>query len=887
VSIWRRKKFESDMRDELEFHIDAYINDLLRSGIDRNEAARRARLEFGALESTKDECRQAWGLQWMDELRADLRLTFRTLRRSPGFAAVAIISLALGIGANTAIFGLMDAVMLRLLPVRNAGRLVFVQTAGTVGHDGPPYPYFELLRDQATSFENIAAFSASNMEIIFDGGHEQARGAWVSGNFYQMLGVTPVIGRTLASYDDRTRGKGESDGAVAVISRAYWQQRFGGDPSVVGRAIHIMLDTERAVTIVGVMPSEIMLPEPGRPVDIAVPMMFSDPAMLRDRVSLWIEIVARLKPRASEEQARLEANGLFHAYMSGVQLPPDVRKRLYDHVELRPAAKGLGGLRTQFSQPLAAMMVLAGLVLLAACVNVANLMLARATARQKECAVRLAIGAGRSRLIRQTLTEALVLVGSGAALGIWFALQGEAALATFFAEGQNKIVLDLSLNAHTLLFTLMVAVLSGLAFGVLPALRTSRFNPSAGLQSGSRAIVGSRLSMRLGRALVILQVAVSSVLLAGAGLFIRTLDQLELVDLGFNPEGILTIEVTPERQVFPTSQWQAAQVEVLDRVRKIPGVLFASWTTASPMSGRGRGAILDIPGFAPRTDKDKEVLFAAVSPDYFETLGLGLQLGRAFTARDDGSTAKVAILNQTAARFYFGSANPIGKTVRFANYLRHDLVYEIIGIVKDSKHDSLREQPSRFIYLPIPQSVEPIKRLALDVRCAGGAAAFAAPVRRELQAVRPAFLINDISTIAGQVRQSLRNERLVTALATAFGVLALLLACIGLYGVLAYAVTRRTGEIGIRMALGATSSEMIWLILREALALATSGIAIGVPAVLLLGRLTRALLFGVGQFDLPALASALLVLLVFAAIAGIVPARRAGRLDPMSALRCE
>jgi predicted permease len=887
VSFWRRKKFESDMDVELGFHIDAYIDDLVRSGIDRSEAERRARLEFGALEATKDECRQAWGLQWMDELRADLRLTFRTLRRNPGFAAVAILSLALGIGANTAIFGLMDAVMLRLLPVPDADRLMFVRIAGTDGRDGPPYPYFELLRDRATSYEGIAAFAASNMEIVIDGGREQARGAWVSGNFYQTLGVAPVIGRTLAAYDDQTPGKGGRDGAVAVISRAFWQQRFGGDPAVVGRVVHMMFDTERTVTIVGVMPSEIMLPEPGRPVDIAVPITLADPAMLRDRVSLWMEIVARLKPGVSAEQARIESNTLFQAYMTGVRLPPDVHKRLYDHTELRPAAKGLGGLRTQFSQPLTAMMVLAGLVLLAACVNVANLMLARATARQKEFAVRLAIGAGCGRLIRQTLTEALVLVGSGAALGILLARQGEAALAGFFAEGQYKIVLDLSLNGHVLLFTLTVAVLSGLAFAVLPAVRASRFDPGAGLQIGSRGIAGSRLSMRLGRALVITQVALSTVLLAGAGMFIRTVSRLESVDLGFNPEGILTMEVTSERQAFGAPQWLAAQAEVLDRIRRIPGVRSASWATMSPMSGRDRGAILDIPGFAPRTDRDRVVHLAAISPEYFETLGISLLLGRAFSARDDATAAKVAILNQTAARFYFGSANPIGKTVRFANYPTHDLVYEVVGLVKDARHDSLREQPSRFIYLPIPQSVERIRRLALDVRCAGDAAAFAAPVKRELQAVRPAFPINDISTIARQIQQSLRNERLVMALSAAFGTLALLLACIGLYGVLAYAVTRRTGEIGIRMALGATGSEMIWLILREALALAASGVVIGAPAVWLLGRLARALLFGVGLFDLPAFGFALLVLLVFAAIAGIVPARRAGRLDPMSALRCE
>src|SRR5260370_20603638 len=402
MKIFRRKKFESDMDAELRFHVNTYNDVLIRSGLDRTEAERRARIAFGTIEATKDECRQAWGLQRMDEIRADLRLAFRALRNNPGFTAIAILSLALGIGANTAIIGLVDAVMLRLLPVRDPGRLVFVQTAGTAGRDGPPYSCFELLRDQAKSFEAMAAFSASNMEIVIDGGREQARGVWVSGNFYEMLGVAPMIGRTLAASDDQTPGKGGPDGAVAVISRAYWQQRFGGDPAVVGRAVHMKFDFEHTVTIVGVMPSEIMSLEPGRPIDIAVPMMLSDPVKMRDRASLWLGIVARLKPAVRAEGARAESNALFQAYMADVRIPPEVHKLLFDHMELTPASKGLGGLRRQFSQPLTAMTILAGLVLLAACVNVANLMLAPATARQKERAVRLAIGAGRGRLIHQT-----------------------------------------------------------------------------------------------------------------------------------------------------------------------------------------------------------------------------------------------------------------------------------------------------------------------------------------------------------------------------------------------------------------------------------------------------------------------------------------------------
>jgi predicted permease len=884
MRIFRRRKFESDMDVELRAHIDAYIDDLVRSGLNRTEAERRARVEFGSVEAAKDKCRQAWGLHRMDELRADLRFALRGLRKNPGFAAIAILSLALGIGANTAIVGLVDAVMLRLLPVRDPGRLVFVQTAGSVGRDGPPYPYFELVRDRARSFEAVAAFSASNMEIVIDSAREQLRGVWVSGNFYEMLGVAPVIGRTMMAADDQTPGRGGPDGPVVVISRAYWQARFGGDPGVVGRRVKAFGDV---ATIVGVMPSDLMSPEPGRPIDIAMPMILSDPVKMRDRSSLWLEVIARLKPAVTMEQARAECSALFQGYVADLQISAEVRRLLFDHMELTPAAQGLGGLRRQFSQPLTAMTILAGLVLLAACVNVANLMLARAAAHQRDIAVRLAVGAGRGRIIRQTLTEAILLVGSGAALGIVLARQGEAAVVAFFAEGNDKIVLDLALNLRMLLFTVAVTMLTGLACGILPALRSSRVDPAAGLQSGSRSVTGNRVSLRLGRALVVLQVALSTLLLAGAGLFMRSLRQLESVDLGFTREGMVTMEVTPEGQLFGTPQWSMAHTQMLERVRRIPGVRSASWATMNPFSGRDRGAILDVPGAAPRTLRDKEIHLAAVSPEYFETLGIPLQLGRRFTARDDAAAAKVAILNETAARFYFAGANPIGTKVRFANYPSRDLLYEIVGVAKDARHNTLRERQARFIYLPIPQHLDRINRLGLAVRCAGDPATFITPVRREVLGVRATVLITNVSTMENQVRQSLRNERLVGALSSGFGALALALACIGLYGILSYAVTRRTSEIGIRMALGATGGEMVWLILRQAMMLAVSGTVIAAPAVLGLGRVSRTFLYSVDPFDLPAFVGAFLVMFIFAVIAGFVPAQRAGRLDPMSALRAE
>jgi predicted permease len=879
-----RKRAEADLAEELNHHMRLLTEDHIRRGLPPDEAWSRARAQFGSVELTKDRYRDQFGFPLLDGVVQDVRHALRGMRKNPGFAAVAVLSVAIGIGANTAIFGVFEAVMLRLLPVRNPSQLVFVQLAGTSGRDGPPYPLFERIRDEARSFESVSAFSPSAMELTADRGRELARGVWVSGNLHEMLGVRPLAGRTLRASDDQTPGKGGPDGGVAVISRAYWQQRFGADPAVVGRTLYLY---GHAVTIVGVMPTEVMTLEPGYPADIAVPMMLSNPDKLRDRTSLWLLVVARLKPGVRMDQARAEANALFDSYMADVRISPDIRRRLFDHIDIAPAAKGLSGLRRQFSKPLTALTILAGLVLLAACVNLCNLMLARVMARQREFSVRLAIGAGRGRLIRQAVAESVALVGVGTVLGLVFARLGQTALAAFFAEGTHQIVLDLSLNARVLLFTIGVAMLSALGVGILPARRAAGLDPAAGLRGGSRGIAGSRASMRLGRALVLVQVSLSMVLLAGAGLFVRSLRQLESVDLGFDRESILTMEVAPERALFGTPEWLAMQADILERVRQIPGVRSAGWATMNPMSGRDRGAVIEVEGFARRAEADEDIHLAAVSPQYFDTLAVPILLGRGFTVRDHGAAWKVAMLNEAAARFYFGNASPLGRRVRFTNYPRSDLVYEIVGVVKDTVHDSLREQVSRFIYVPVAQSVDRINRLALAVRCTGDAAVFAAPVRRLIQDVQATLLISNISSMEKQVERALLRERLVSALSTTFGAVALALASIGLYGILAYSVTRRANEIAIRMALGASRGRVVWLVTREAFALAGGGIVIGVPLVLAVGSVARATLYGVEPLDLPALLSAALLLLVCAGLAASLPGRRASVLDPATALRRE
>ncbi len=888
MRFWRRKQFENEMEAELRFHIEARADDLMRSnaGLSHVEALRRARIEFGAVEASKEECRQAWGLQFADELSADMKLAWRTVVRNPGFAAVAIFSLALGIGANTAIFSVMDAVMLRLLPVRDPGRLAFVWMVGSVGRDGPPFPMFELIRDQAKGFVSVAAYSPSAMELSADSGRELAKGLWVTGNFYDTLGVHPLAGRGLSSMDDQTVGKGGPDGAVAVISDAYWERRFGRDPATVGRVIRLF---QYSVKIVGVLPSEIMSLEPGIPIDIAVPMALSDPAKMRDRTALWLGVVARLDGLTPAQQVLAGCEALFQAYMADAPVSAQMRQMLYQRMDLSPAGHGLSGLRRQFSNPLMALTILAGMVLLAACVNMSGLMLARATARQRDFAVRLAIGADRTRLIRQTLTEALTLTAAGTLLGALFAQFGETALARLFAAGRNPIVLDLSLNLRVLAFTAVTAVLSGLLLGIAPAMRASALDPASGLQGGSRNTAGGRQSMRVVRWLVVVQVALSLVLMAGAGLFVRSLARLESTNPGFRRDGILTMEVTPERQMYGTAEWLGLQSDLLDQIAQLPGVQSAGFATMTPLSGRDRGAVVEVPGFAPRVETDTHIHLTAVTPRYFETLGLPLTLGRGFTEHDDSASVKVAIVNETAARFYFdGSTSPLGRKLRFTNYRgREDLTYEIVGVVKDAKHDSLREEPSRFIYLPVRQSVDRINRLALAVYASGDPMSLAAPIRQNIQKSHSTLLISNVSTMERQIAQTLLRERLLAAMSTAFGTVALSLTCVGVYGILAYSATRRAREIGIRMALGATRNEMIWLVAKEGLLLASAGIAAGIPVAVALGGIAKALLFGVEGFDPPVFAGAVLLLLLFALLAGFAPALRAARFDPMTVLGSE
>jgi predicted permease len=880
----KRREWEREMDEELRSHIDRYVADLVNSGVERAEAERRARVEFGAIESVKDQCRDAWGLRRLDELRADLRYAVRGIRQNPAFAAVAVLSLALGIGANTAVFGLMDAVMLRVLPVEDPERLVFVFNATELGvnNGGPPYPCFEEMRSRAAAFSGMAAFTGRDMEVIIDGVRERVSGEFVSGDYYRLLGVRPVAGRTLAASDDSVVGKGGPDGPVAVISERWWKQRFGGDRSIIGRTLRMPATT---VTVVGVMPSSLMTLASGRPVDIALPMMLTDARMLTERRSWWLKVVGRLKPGAGVESARAELDAIFQNFMREPGGETRLRK-YFHHIQLSPAGKGMDDLRGRFARPLTVMMVIVALVLLIACANVANLLLARATARQKEFSVRLALGAARGRLVRQGLTESLLLSGVAALLGLAFASWGQSMLAAYFAEGTQKIEIDLALNIRVLLFTTATALLTALAFGIAPALRATSMDPAARLHASSRHATTSRSGTRTGRALVAVQVALSLVLLGGSALFIRSLMNLRNLDLGFTPENILTMEIAPERELAGTERWLQAQRTLLERVRRVPTVRAAALTTLSPLSGRDRGVLIDVPGFVPQSDSDRDIHLTSVSDGFFETFRMPLVAGRTFQSSDDAAAPRVAILSEAAARLYFGKRDPIGAKFKFWRQRVQDS-YEVVGVVRNSKLESLREEPVRMAYLPASQSIDRMRGQVLTVSTTSDPMPLAGALRAELLAGMPSLLITNVSTVERQLDATLLTERLVTTLAVCFAGLALVLASIGLYGVLAYAVARRANEIGIRIALGASARRVTGMVMRDALTTVAAGIVAGIPAVMVLARFAKAILFGVKPADPGSIAAAGALLLAVGAASALVPAWRATRVDPVTALKNE
>ncbi len=890
VGLFHRKGREREFAEELEGHLAMHIEDNIRAGMSPEEARRVALIKLGGVAQITELHREQRGLPMLETLLQDLRFGVRMLRKHPGVSLIAVLSLALGIGANTAIFSLIDAVLLKMLPVERPEQLYLIQNVGPRRQFGnaPPYPCFEQFRERAQSFTGLAAFTTHSPKLRIDGQLEEVSGQFVSGNYFSLLGVRAALGRTLSPADDTVPGRGGPDGLVAVISDNYWARRFGRDPAAIGKVVYL---SNEPVTIIGVTPPEFYGLFPGTEVNVTLPMMTAGAEMLAAKAGWWFHAVGRLKPEAPVEQARAELDTIFRGYMDINGLNDEMRRENFARIELASASRGLNTLRRQFSRPLQALMVIVALVLLIACANVANLLLARGAVRRKEFAVRLAMGAGPFRLARQSLTESLWLFALSGLLGLVFARWGSSFLASFFAAGQGRLFVNLSLDYRVLLFTAGVALFTGLIFGLAPALQATRVDPNHALKDG--ASTSARARSRFGKSLVVAQVALSLPLLVGAGLFLRTLHNLRNVDAGFRPESVLTIRVQPVGAVYSSERLVSLWKDMTARVERLPGVRSVSLSSHSPLDGNLRSDLIEVSGFTPRTVQDKLIRINQVSPGYLQTFGIVLKQGRGFTDADSENAPRVALLNEAAARFYFGDRNPLGAQAQFGYNPQREQPpppYEIVGVVQDARAQNLREPDTRLIYLPVAQARDRLRALTLAARVAGRPADLTNAISQELRGLQVTggdILLTNITTLNDLVDQSLLQERLVATLSLFFGLLALLLACIGLYGVMSYDVARRTHEIGIRMALGASAQQVVRLVLRQTLLWVALGVAIGLGAALLATRWAESLLFGLKPNDPLTIGLAALVLLTVAAIAGYLPARRAARVDPLVALRQE
>ncbi|HEX8145947.1 MAG TPA: ABC transporter permease [Pyrinomonadaceae bacterium] len=832
----------------------------------------------------------------MRNIFRDLLYGFRMLRKSPAFTVVAVLTLALGVGANTAIFQLIDAVRLRALPVEDPQELVGVQLADTSKARGAftsGYPIvtnaiWEQVRDRQEAFDGLFAWGADTLNLSRGGEARFARALWVSGDFFNALRVRPELGRVLNRDDDR-KGCGSP---VAVVSHAFWKRELGGDPAAVGRSLAL---EGRPFEVVGVTPAGFYGMEVGRSYDVAVPLcaeplVSGESSMLNAGTGWWLTVMGRLRPGWTEGRAAAHlasiSPGVFEASLPSNYPPDSVGAYREFKLTTFPAGSGVSELRENYENPLWLLLAVAGTVLLIACANLANLMLARATTRERELATRLALGASRWRLVRQLLTESMLLAACGAALGALLAQYLSEVLVSLLSTQGNPLFVDLQLDWRVLAFSAGVAVLTCALFGLAPALRATRVAPGAAMKAAGRGLTASRERFGLRRALVVSQVALSLVLVAGALLFSRSLSKLATQDAGLRREGVLVTRVGMSRLKLPVERRLDFKRELLERIKAVPGVESASDANILPLSGSGWNNEVWLDGADPGTKRS--TFFSRVSPDYFKTLGITLLSGRDFNAGDAPNAPKVAVVNESFARAQTNGENPVGKRFRVERTPSEpETVYEIVGLVRDAKYRDLREEFVPVAFTASSQAARPAEGAQFLVRSGTVSPAALAPsIKNAIGEVSPDIDIV-FRVFKDEVDSTLLRERLMATLSGAFGLLALVLACVGLYGVISYGVAGRTNEIGIRMALGASGRDVLRLILREAALLVLVGVGLGLPAALAAARLATGLLYGVTPADPVSVSLAVLLLSAVAALACYVPARRATKVDPMVALRYE
>jgi predicted permease len=835
----------------------------------------------------------------MARLWLDLRFALRNLRRSPLFTSVAVASLALGIGANTAIFTLIDQLMLRVLPVRNPDQLVMIWSTGphmgsNRGDRAVSYPMYEDYQRKAQAFSYVFCRYETSTSVTFNGQTERVDAELVSGNYFQALGVNPAAGRVFTPEQDDRIYEGHPS---VILGYPYWMSRFAGDPDVIGRKIIV---NNYPMTIVGVSAAGFLGLDPSHTPQIRIPIQMK-PLMtpgwddIGDRRSQWIQVFARMKPGYTPASATASLQPLFHQILVEELAMPAMRdtneyyrKRfLARQVRMEAAATGYSQMRRSYSTALVVLMCMVGLVLLIACFNVANLLIAQAMARQKEMAVRLAVGASRGQIVTQLLIESLLLSVAGGLAGLLVAVGMIRMLLSLLPTGDSPLMLRAEPDLRILGFNAALALLTGLLFGLAPALQSMRVNLWNTLKDVVGAVTGGSGSVRLRKVLVIAQVAFSFLLLAGAGLFVKTLANLKETNAGFRDiDNLATFQVDPALNGYTTQRIDEFYRRLLADIRAVPGVKSAGFAMVPVLSGGEWDSSMSVEGHRIKDGEDMQAFMNGVSGGYWTTMGVPLLAGRDFDSRDDGKKVTVAIVNRKFATHFFGNESPIGRHIGFGEGPKARLEIEIIGVTEDSLYEGPREGVHRQVFVPFRQLDYP-GSVSFYVRTRLESTTLFSALRQKVRAIDPAMPVYAMKTLENQLDDTLSTERLIAALSAAFGALATLLAALGLYGVMAYVVARRTKEIGLRMALGASQRSVVWMVLRDALALLGTGLAVGAPAAFLLSRYVSSQLFGVKPTDMWTAAAALLILAGVAAGAGWLPARRASSIDPIQALRYE
>jgi predicted permease len=884
ANLARARRLSRDLDREIAFHLAERVDELVAAGMSREEAERTARRRFGNPTALKERTRDVDVLGWLESILADLRYAVRALRRSPGFAAVAILSLGLGIGANTAIFSIVDAVMLRSLPVVRPQELLLVTMGGQRAH--VTNPIWEQLRDRQEVFSGVFAIGDEDFDLAGGGEVRRVSGAWVSGAFFSTLGVPAAAGRLLAAADD-VRGCP----AIAVLGHDLWRNEYAGDPSVVGRPISL---DGHPFTIVGVAAPGFFGVEVGRAVQVYAPLcaktVLGGADVLEQRSYWYLRIVGR--PKADVSVAALRGRlAALAPEVYAATVPPNwgvegQRDYVKNTLDVVPASDLLSALRLRYRGALLALMGAVGLVLLIACANVANLLLARATVRQREIGVRLAIGAGRGRIVRQLLTESVLLAFLGAVVGLLFARWGIDALVGFFSGRTGPVSLDPAIDGRVLLFTTAVATATGILFGLAPAWRATRISPQAAMRANLGGLADGRTRLAIPKALVVAQVALSVVLVTAAGLLLGTLRTLATLDPGFTRDGVLLVAADLRKAQYPPERLAAVHRELLDRLRALPGVRSASAASLTPVSGSAWNNLIVVEGHEPANRDDALVYFNEVSEGYFATLRTPIVAGRDVGAVDRPGAPRVAVINREMARRFFGSASPLGRHFRERFGDEVGAPVEIVGVVENAKYESLRAEPEPIAYLALSQSEHPGANLNFAVRADAPLPTLLAGVTTTVAEVSPSISL-EFRTLEEQVNGSLARERLLATLSGFFGALALLLATVGLYGTTSYSVARRHNEFGIRLALGAARSRVVRMVLGEVGRLVALGIVLGTLGALAASRVVASFLFGVSPTDPATFLLSAGLLVVVAIVAGLVPAWRVARLDPVAALRDE